>query len=126
MSAPNVEPLKKWLADRGVSYHHFALSNGMDPSGLAKLLNGKRKRLSADFAMKIEQGTAGEVKAEDLLGGVVVAVDHEEDEVTALDKLCTAVGAAVEAATDVGEVIVVPRRAWRELEEAWAPIKDKI
>jgi transcriptional regulator with XRE-family HTH domain len=58
---PAVPRIKARLARLGQSANQFARETKIDQSEFHKILNGKRLRVSVEFAAKMEDATEGEV-----------------------------------------------------------------
>lgn len=62
--ARGIEATLTWLAAHDVTPYRFGLDNGIDPTAFAKLLRGKRKKVSLEVAERVERGTGGDVPLE--------------------------------------------------------------
>jgi hypothetical protein len=60
---PGRDALAGWIATHGVSVTRFGLDAGIDPAHLRHILKGRRRRLSVDVAIAIEDATGGDVGA---------------------------------------------------------------
>jgi hypothetical protein len=61
---PAVPKLLRWLELQNLAPHAFALKNGIDPSNLSKIINGKQGA-GLKLAVAIEEATGGAVPAAD-------------------------------------------------------------
>jgi len=61
-------PLAKYLEDEELTHEAFAKKAGIERTVVTKVLNGKRKRFSVEYARRIEKATSGRVTLEDALG----------------------------------------------------------
>ena len=59
--ARGIEATRAWLTKHDTTPYRFALDYDIDPTAFAKLLRGKRKRISIDHGLKIQTGTMGAV-----------------------------------------------------------------